>query len=180
MNEATKSEKSCPSCGGPCTEAMEDIEVLYGADEAVVIPVTHIVITCQDRSCGQSFSDDRGEEAREAKVDAYKRAFAGPYRRSLRRYLPYAEAHLRTQDIVGDTLTERLEDLKRIAAIYSALIDEDEAARDSTSDLVYEFAMLRIDELMLVDPAKDSPKGIELTTLVSLAEFYERDVFPVG
>lgn len=176
MNEAVRSELLCPSCQGPCTEAVEDTELLYGVDdEAVVIPVTHILITCENRSCGECFSDYRGEEAREAQVDAYKHAFAGPYRRFLARYLPYAEAHLRAQDIVGDTVTERLEDLRRIEAMSAALIDDDGTPTESTSDLVYEVTMMRIDELMLIDPPKDSPKGIELNALVSLVEIYERD-----
>jgi hypothetical protein len=180
MSEAVKSELSCPRCGGPCTEASEDTELLYGVDEAVVIPVTHIVITCDDATCGERFSDCRGEEARETKVDAYKHAFADPYRRALRRYLPFAQAHLQAQVVPEGQAAERLEDLKRIEAMLAALIDDDGAPKEFTSDLVYEVTMMRIDELMVVDPEPQTPKGIELATLVTLAQFYERDLLPVG
>jgi hypothetical protein len=181
MSEAVKSVASCPSCSGPCTEVEEGEVLLYGIDdEAVEVPVRHVVITCQDRSCGECFSDYRGEEAREKRVDAYKHAFAGPYMRALARYLPLAQAHLEALIVTPAEAVELVEDLKRIEAWQAALIDDDGTPNESTSDLVYEFTMRRIDELMLIDPAKDSPKGAELTALVDLAALYERQVLPVG
>jgi hypothetical protein len=38
--------------------------------------------------------------------------------------------------------------------------------------------MTRIEQLMLSDPAKDSPDGAELSLLADVAVFYERRRFP--
>src|SRR5581483_5107597 len=65
----------CPSCeSSAVTEASVTETFEYGCPESVPLTVTQPVMTCN--KCQESWTDYRGEQAREAAVERYKRVFA--------------------------------------------------------------------------------------------------------
>ena len=63
----------CPSCGSSkVTEALETSTFQYGTIQAVALQVTQPVIHCSE--CEESFTDSRGEAARDRAVQLYRRA----------------------------------------------------------------------------------------------------------
>lgn len=61
---------TCPACGGKATEEsfLEKFEYGFGLNSAM-LEATMPLLTCAD--CGFRFTDERGEEAREAAVQKY-------------------------------------------------------------------------------------------------------------
>lgn len=59
----------CPSCGGDTTEEEVEDEFEYGVEDKTTLMAVVPVITCND--CGESFTDYRGEEARDAAVQEF-------------------------------------------------------------------------------------------------------------
>ena len=184
MSEVVQSALTCPSCGGPCTEAMEETEMLYGGDDGVTLLVNEIVITCSSPKCAETFSDWRAEEAREKVTQNYRRVFAGPFVDLLARYLPFAKGRLMELMLCQDASKSaeakaHLANLKTVdAALAAIFVYEPPPKAHVVKDWLYSFAMARIDELMFTDPDKDTPAGIELAGLVNIADLYERELFP--
>lgn len=77
MDALTSDEMLCPNCGSDkVTEIVETSTFNYGVDESVAIQVTQPVVTCG--TCGESFTDYRGEEARTEAVERYRRVMSAP------------------------------------------------------------------------------------------------------
>lgn len=75
----------CFGCEGTDVTEQEETETFpYGVPESVEIQVTQIVIRC--KACGEAWTDWRGEEAREAAVEKYRRVFCAPLEKRLRGY----------------------------------------------------------------------------------------------
>jgi len=66
-----RGESQCPSCGSrEVSERLEETTLSYGIGDALVeLPMELLVVHCA--SCGESFTDHRGEAMREAVVQRY-------------------------------------------------------------------------------------------------------------
>lgn len=67
----------CPNCGGTdVLESMQTCYIEYGvAPLQVVLTVEQPVLRCDDYECCETWTDHRGEDAREAAIALYKRVF---------------------------------------------------------------------------------------------------------
>lgn len=66
------------------------------------------------------------------------------------------------------------DELDRRNSSWDATIQNDPRIGGNPQRNVYSVVMNRINSLMVLDPEKETPEGVELLLLVSVAEFYER------